>query len=85
MRPNPLRSHGEIAFTLPEAGTARLAIYDVAGRQVAVLTDGVRAAGRHTVPWDGRDTRGNVVPDGVYFVRLETADWVTSRKVVIAR
>jgi hypothetical protein len=85
VRPNPLRSHGEIAFTLAEAGQVRLAAYDVTGRQVAVLTDGLHAAGRHTVPWDGRDTRGNVVPDGVYFVRLEAAGWVTSRKVVIAR
>jgi hypothetical protein len=85
IRPNPLQSQGEIAYTLPGAGRVRLAAYDVAGRQVAVLTDGVQESGRHFLRWDGRDAGGHALSAGVYVLRLETAGRVTSRKVVITR
>jgi hypothetical protein len=84
-RPNPFTPSTEISYTLPEAGRVRLAAYDAAGRQVAVLTDGAQAAGRHTARWDGRDAGGSALPSGVYLVRLETGGWVMSRKLVIAR
>jgi hypothetical protein len=84
-RPNPFTPSTEISYTLPEAGRVRLAAYDATGRRVAILTDGAQAAGRHTARWDGRDSGGNVLPSGVYLVRLETGGWMTSRKLVIAR
>jgi hypothetical protein len=85
VRPNPLRAQGEIAYTLTGAGRVRLAAYDVAGRQVAVLTDGVQEGGRHFLRWDGRDAGGHLLPAGVYLLRLETVGRETSQKVVIAR
>jgi flagellar hook assembly protein FlgD len=85
VRPNPLQAHGEIAYTLPEAGHVRLTVVDVAGRVCAVLAGELQGAGRHTARWDGRDARGNALPAGVYLLRLETAGQVTSRKLVIAR
>jgi hypothetical protein len=85
VRPNPLRANGEIEYLMPEAGRVRLAVYDLAGREVAVLTAGVQEGGRHTARWDGRDTFGTALPAGVYLLRLETAGRVTSRKLVITR
>ncbi|HOX27093.1 MAG TPA: FG-GAP-like repeat-containing protein [Candidatus Krumholzibacteria bacterium] len=83
--PNPLRARTEIAYTLPAAGTVRLAVYDIAGRQVALLADAPQGSGRHSARWDGRDGSGRAVPAGVYLVRLESAGAVTSRKLVIVR
>jgi hypothetical protein len=85
VRPNPLRTYGEIAYRLPGAGRVRLAAYDVTGRRVAVLSDGAQAGGWHTVRWDGRDAGGHALSAGVYLLRLEIAGLVTSRKLVIAR
>jgi flagellar hook assembly protein FlgD len=80
-----MRAHGEIAYTLAEAGVVRLTVVDVAGRVRVVLAGGARAAGRHTTRWDGRDGGGHALPAGVYLVRLEVDSRVTSRKFVIAR
>jgi hypothetical protein len=69
--PNPLVSFTRFPYTLSEDGRSRLAVYDVAGREVAVLMDGVHAAGCYETSWDGRDARGKEVRRGVYFLRLE--------------
>jgi hypothetical protein len=68
--PNPARVAAEIHFELSRAERARLAVYDLAGREVRVLDDGVLTAGAHTGRWDLRDARGRAVAGGLYFYRL---------------
>ena len=63
----------------------RLAIYDARGRRVRVLVDAVRAPGRFSEPWDGRDDRGVAQPSGVYFSRLVAGDARATRKLVLLR
>jgi flagellar hook assembly protein FlgD len=62
-----------------------LAVYDVAGREVAVLASGMRSGGSHAMQWNGRDRRDAEVPSGVYFLRLEFQGAVETQKIVIAR
>ncbi|HMB70749.1 MAG TPA: FlgD immunoglobulin-like domain containing protein, partial [bacterium] len=62
-----------------------LAVYDIAGRPVRELTAGSRAAGAHAVNWDSRDAAGDRVPPGIYFYRLEGADFDVTRKLVVIR
>jgi PKD repeat protein len=56
--PNPFNPRTTIAFELPSAGTAVIAVYDASGRRIRTLIDGRLDAGRHTVLWDGTDDRG---------------------------
>src|SRR5262249_58743088 len=58
--PDPVVDGARIAFSLPHAARTRLAILDLQGRTLAVLVDGERAAGRHTVRWAGGGARGAV-------------------------
>jgi CSLREA domain-containing protein len=67
--PNPTARAATLPFALPAAGPVRLVVYDVLGREVAVLVDGVVEAGRHEVVLDAR-----ALPSGLYFVRLEAGD-----------
>jgi flagellar hook assembly protein FlgD len=66
---------------VPQACPVRVAVYDVTGREVAVLADGRVSAGRHEATWDGRTVRGNA-PTGLYFVRLAAGGRVLSRRLV---
>lgn len=68
--PNPTTGRVSIAFYLPDRATTRVAIYDVAGRRVRTLLDGVFGAGYHSAEWDGRDEQGGRVLAGIYFYRL---------------
>ena len=53
--PNPFNPQTTIAFDLARAQSVRLEVFDLRGRLVRRLQDGVLAAGRHEVRWDGRD------------------------------
>jgi flagellar hook assembly protein FlgD len=46
-------------------------VYDVLGRQVGVVVDGIQPAGVHTVQWNGSNTAGQQVASGVYLYRLD--------------
>jgi hypothetical protein len=82
--PNPFTTATAIEYALPAAGQVRLAVYDVQGRQAALLADETRAAGRYTVRWDGRDGGEGKLSAGVYFVRFEFGGEVESRKITLA-
>ncbi len=83
--PNPFGASMQIKYTLPERGHVRLAVYDVAGREVALLRDGMEDAGLHLVVWDGRGVRGAKVASGVYFARLSFGGVEESRKIVLTQ
>ncbi len=83
--PNPFNPQTTIAFALPAAGPARLAIYDVAGRLVRVLVDGSQAAGAQRAEWDGRDGLGQPAAAGVYLARLEAAGKADTQRLVLLK
>jgi hypothetical protein len=84
-RPNPFTTSAEIAYSLPASGRVRLAVYDVMGREHAVLVDAVQQAGRQQTSWNGRGARGGAsLPAGVYFVRLNFGGGVETQKLVLA-
>jgi len=68
--PNPFNGGTQIGFELAERSHVRLAVFDIAGREVASLVDGVWEAGSHVASWSGRSSGGNLVRGGVYFARI---------------
>jgi len=84
--PNPFNPETSIRFHVAsERARVRLDVYDVAGRLVTTLLDGVPGAGEHVVRWDGREAGGRSVASGIYFARLAVDDWSASRKMVLLK
>src|SRR5262245_21210161 len=81
--PNPFTARTTIGFTLPHAGRVRLGVFDLAGRRVRSLSEGDLAAGRHEVPWDGRDDGGRPVRAGRYLYRLELPDGTSFARAMV--
>lgn len=71
--PNPATGPVAIALTLPGPQEVSLAIYDVAGKQVALLHEGRVAAGTLALEWSGRTSEGRQAPPGLYWVRAQLA------------
>jgi len=83
--PNPFNPLTVLTFTLPQPSHVKLTIYDLLGREVAVVVNGQRPAGRHEAQWDGRDRLGRFLPSGVYVVHLVTGGKKFARKIVLMR
>ncbi len=82
--PNPMRSHASLFFAIAQTGRVRVTIVDLAGREVAELTDEVRPAGRHRTDWNG-SIEGVPAAAGIYFARVETTTGVISKKLALLR
>ena len=62
-----------------------MSVYDVHGRRIRELQDGLLPAGIHRVRWDGRNETGQPVASGSYFYRLEAEGFRLTRKLVLIR
>jgi hypothetical protein len=82
-RPNPFAARTVIRFDLPEPEAITLTVFDVEGRVVARLTEGIWKAGRHSVQWDGRDEAGRQVSPGLYFVYMKAAEFSDMKKMML--
>jgi len=82
--PNPFASETRIHLRMPVAGVARLEVFDVAGRRIAVVADRPFAAGEWVIPWDGRRMDGSRVAPGTYFMRLRGSGFAAVEKIVIS-
>lgn len=83
-RPNPLRGSTRIEYSLPRESSLHLTVVDVAGREVATLYNGERAAGAGSIEWNGLDRAGRRVAPGLYRVVLRAGAERVSRPVIVA-
>ncbi|MCX6601576.1 MAG: T9SS type A sorting domain-containing protein [bacterium] len=78
--PNPFNSATQIEFALPSTQRLSLKLYDVLGREVAVLMNEIQTAGRHRFTFDASG-----LPSGVYLCRLEAGGMAQTRKIVLVK
>ena len=84
--PNPFNARTRIRFGLPAPTSVTLSIYDARGKLVGrPLRNTPKAAGFHTVIWEGTDEAGRAVGSGVYFYRLHVGSENLVRKMVVVK
>lgn len=76
--PNPFNPTTRIDYALKATGNVSLKVYDVLGREVATLVNGVQAAGQHSVTFNASN-----FASGMYFYSLTTPDGLTVTKKMI--
>jgi glycosidase len=82
--PNPFNPSTTIPFEIDRARHVKLSIYDVLGREVATLIDGVIDAGMHRIQWEGRAS-GNPVASGLYFTVLRSESDFFVHKLILLK
>lgn len=78
--PNPFNPSTNIEFMLPESGNVRLAVYNMLGQSVQILTDGFMAEGRHTVTFNAQS-----LSSGFYFYQIEFNGQLLTRKMLLLK
>ncbi|HXX62530.1 MAG TPA: S8 family serine peptidase [Bacteroidota bacterium] len=83
--PNPFNPSTRIAYSIGAWGSVSLRIFDILGREVAVLVNERQEAGSYQVTWNGRNASDQQVSSGVYLYRLSTNGFVQTRKMILVR
>lgn len=78
--PNPFNPSTQIRFTLQSSDVTRLTVYDVVGRQVAVLVNGTMPAGSHSITFDASN-----LTSGVYIYKLEAGGQVITKRMTLLK
>jgi hypothetical protein len=81
--PNPATNAATITFDLPEESRVELVLYDTSGRLVRRILDRVCAAGRTAKTWQLSEDGCRRLPAGIYFLKMETGRFNTSRKIIL--
>jgi hypothetical protein len=78
--PNPFNPATSLTVTLAQTGSASLKVFDMAGREVATLFNGLQAAGTQSVQF-----RADGLPSGVYFAVLSSGQGVQTQKLLLIK
>ena len=83
--PNPFNPVTTVAFDMAKDGMVKVEIFNVKGQKVKTLVNDYRMAGRYTVNWNGVDEVGNSVSSGIYFYRMQTKGFSSSKKMLLLK
>jgi hypothetical protein len=83
--PNPFNPTTKIDYGLPEMSNVKLVIYDILGREVTTLVNGVQDAGYKSIAWHGTDAFGKNVAAGMYFYLIQAGDFRQVKKMVLLK
>lgn len=76
--PDPFSGTTTLGYTIPEATSVKLEVYDILGRRVALLVDREQAAGSYTLTFDGSD-----LASGLYLLRMETDSALQIERMIV--
>lgn len=78
--PNPFNPSTNIKFDVPRTSYVKLIIYNILGKEIAILVNEELSAGVYEVDWDG-----TVYPSGIYFYKLTTNDFSDVKKMILIK
>jgi len=78
--PNPFNPATNFGFRIADMGMVKLSVYDLLGREVAVVVNQELRPGEYTVAWNASG-----YPSGVYYYRLSTGGFVETKKAVLVK
>jgi hypothetical protein len=87
--PNPFNPSTTIVYQVGGDGASAsrviIRVFNLRGQRIATLVDGVKPAGRYAIEWDGSGEGGVRLPSGAYFYRMQSGDFIQTRKMVLLK
>jgi len=83
--PNPFNPVTNIAYSIKTAGKVTIEVYNIRGQLVKTLVNEVKETGAYTALWNGKDNSNKSVSSGVYFYKMKTQDYNSTRKMILMK
>ena len=78
--PNPFNPMTNISFVMEHDNNIKLSIYDIRGREVDILANGLKGSGEHTIIWDAAD-----FASGIYYIHITAGNHVETQKIMLIK
>jgi len=78
--PNPFNPVTKITFNIPRPGFVNLKVFDISGKEIALLINEVKSGGQHSVDFDA-----TAFSSGTYFYRIETGDFTMTKRMMVIK
>ena len=78
--PNPFNPMTKIKFDLPKSSGVRITVFDVTGKEVAVIVNETLQAGSYQTEWDA-----SAYPSGVYFYRMQADGYTETKRMTLIK
>ena len=83
--PNPFNPSTRIDYVVPVGGMISLSVFNILGQKLSSLVDGYKKKGGHSLNWDGTNNTGELLPAGIYFIRMEFAGGFMTQKITFLK
>lgn len=83
--PNPFNPSTTINYSLPTNGAVTVEVYNTKGQVVNTLVNEQQTAGDHSVVWNGQDSRGDGITSGVYFYKIKSGKFTSTKKMILLK
>ncbi len=83
--PNPFNPETRIKYSLKASQNVSIIIYNIKGQKVRTLIDQVQESGNHSVIWNGRDDKNKTVTSGIYFYKMKSGKYSSSKKMILLK
>ncbi len=81
--PNPIYSSTKVKYVLEKSSSVSLNIYNASGQCVRTLVNSKKNPGVYEVNWNGKDNGNNMLPQGIYFLRMQVGNYTATKKIVL--
>jgi hypothetical protein len=81
--PNPFLQSTKISFNLAQKSFIKLDVYDMMGRNISILAEGLLNKGMYTFEWLATDENGNKLPPGIYFARIHMGNSISNTRMLL--
>ncbi|MCK5051780.1 MAG: T9SS type A sorting domain-containing protein, partial [Candidatus Cloacimonetes bacterium] len=83
--PNPFNPTTTISFSTNEAGYVSINIYNMKGQLVKTLVNEYLDSAFHNVSWNGKDNSSKTVSSGIYFYKMKSSSYTSTKKMILMK
>jgi len=83
--PNPFNPSTTIRFSLPQEAMVNIRVYNIVGKEITQLLNETRISGEYEIIWNGKDSNGNEMPSGIYFITMKAGNFQSTIKSVLIK
>jgi len=83
--PNPFNPRTTISYSVKEQGPVSIGIYNLKGQLVKTLVSEAKAAGEHSVIWEGDDDNGRQASSGIYLYKMYSGKYTSTKKMIMMK